>query len=122
MMLKEEYLFLMVSLGPQLRYFVTRNLAITGWFGYGVSQGLSRVPTYHLPPPPTDTALQARRGFLYGGQIAWMFWAKRDLAIGPAINYWHGTMGERTFSLLSFGVTYQSGKPNLTGSVMEDYR
>lgn len=121
MMLKNEYLFMMVMLGPQARYFLTKNLAITGFAGLNFTQGLSRVPTTHIPVPPSDTELRARRGLAVGGQIAWLFWPKRDLGLGPAITYWRGSSGDRSFSMVTFGFTYQSGKPNLSGSVMEDY-
>lgn len=121
MMLKNEYLFMMVMVGPQARYFLTKNLAITAFAGFNFTQGLSRVPANHIPLPPADTELRARRGLAIGGQVAWLFWPKRDLGLGPAITYWRGSSGERSFSLLTFGFTYQSGKPNLSGSVMEDY-
>lgn len=111
--------FLVLSLGPQLRWFATRSWAFTGNIGYAFSEGLSRVGAAHIPPPPRDTALTARRGLLFTAQAAYLFWNRRDLAVGPTASATIGSQGERSYFEFMLGFTYQDGRPNYTGDLTE---
>ena len=117
MVLETSFLYMQISLGPEIRYFISKDWAVTGLLGYGFSQGLTRVEASAIPPPPNPDTLNLRSGPVLGAQIAYLFWTKRDLAIGPALSYWYGSQGERSQQAIVFGLTYQGGRPNYNGDV-----
>lgn len=113
------HIYSTISVGPQLRYFLDDHWALTGRVGFQVSQGFSRVEATHIPPPPTQTALDLRSGLNLTAQVSRMFWLKRDLAVGPYVATRVGFQSERTYFEFSLGFTYQDGKPNLSGDLLE---
>jgi hypothetical protein len=115
--LKETYVFGLLALGPKVRWLLGERWILGAGIGYGVSQGLSRVPQSHIPPPPGDPVLEARLGPSASLQAGVLFWPRRDLGIGPSVTYTIGKHAERSFSIVTVGISYQSGRPNYTGSV-----
>jgi hypothetical protein len=114
---RETYLYMAGSAGPSLRYLLGKHWAFTGAVAYGFGQGLTRVSSTHIPPPPDDVALVARRGILNGAQVAYFFWPKRDLGIGPCFSYWGGKLGDRDNTIFTLGFTLQDQRPNYTGEL-----
>lgn len=116
-MLSETFVFMMVSLGPELRWFATQHWMIATNVSFQYSQGLTRVPAAHIPPPPDPNHLDARYGVSGAAGVAYMFWPNRTMGIGPMISATYGLQRERTYSNISFGITFQSGRPNYTGDL-----
>jgi hypothetical protein len=111
----DEYLWFLFQVGPQIRWFFDKNWELTLNLGWGVSEGLSRVAASHIPTPPDSTELGARNGPIVGLQIGRLGWSKRDLAIGPMLGVWFGKQDERTFTMITLGITFQDGKPDYSG-------
>jgi hypothetical protein len=117
MIFEDTYLFMLISVGPEVRFMANSHWQISAHFGYAFSETLTRVADTHIPPPPSDQTAAARDGWAYGGQVAYLMWTRRDLALGPSLAYWGGTQRERTFSAITIGITLQDGRPNYTGDV-----
>ncbi len=116
-MLADTFMFMMVSLGPELRYFLTQHWMFAGSIALQYSQGFTRVPATHIPPPPSEAYINARYGISGGVSAAYMFWPNRTLGIGPIASAYYGTQSDRTFMIFSLGITFQSGRPNYTGDL-----
>lgn len=117
----ETYFFMLISIGPQLRFFPSKRLAFGIEAAYGYSVGLSRVNAAHLPTPPDSAALAARRGPLFGANAAYLLWPKRDLGVGPVVSFRKGTQGERSVFEVMAGITLQDGRPSYTGDLTKDW-
>lgn len=111
------YIFMMFVAGPKFRYFLKKNVAVTGFVGYGVSQSLSRANKANLPYPPGHIAYGARQGFQGTAQLAYLFWPKRDVGFGPALTFWGGNQSERRYWMITLGITYQAGRPPYGGDL-----
>jgi|GEM_PF-5522491 len=116
------YAYMFVQLGPQARWFMSRRWNLTGFTLFGVSRGLSRVEQSHIPGPPDTVALRARKGLAIGAELTHLFWVSRNFSFGPTLGFWKGKQGERTWSMMTIGITYQSGRPEYGGSVIDDWR
>jgi hypothetical protein len=114
---QETFVLMFVALGPQLRYFVSQHWAVTGMAGFGLTQGLSRVPQTNVPRPPSSAELGARRGIIGQAQLAYFFWPKKSHAFAPTLTFMAGSQSERSFSAIALGLTYQSGRPKYDGDV-----
>jgi len=117
LILTSTYLFMLIAVGPQVRWFYKKSLALTGFVSFAFSQGLSRVDESHVPPPPSFQSLGARRGIFGTVQLAYLSWLTQAVAFGPVLNLSIGIQSERTITVIALGLTYQSGKPNYTGDV-----
>ena len=116
-MLSQTFVFMMVSIGPELRWFVTQHWMFTTNISIQYSQGITRVLATHIPPPPDQVYLDARYGVSGTAGVAYMFWPNRTLGIGPTLSATFGTQRERAFTNLMLGITFQSGRPNYTGDL-----
>jgi hypothetical protein len=116
-MLSETFVFMMVSIGPELRWFITQHWMVATNISLQYSQGLTRVPQAHIPPPPNPDHLDARYGVSGTANVAYMFWPNRKLGIGPIIGATYGFQRERQYLNLTLGITFQSGRPDYNGDL-----
>lgn len=115
--LRDTHGFMQVTVGPMVRWLVDPNWFWSLYAGWGLSNGLNRVPETNIPPPPASSQLATRRGPLFGTTIGYVFWGRRDFAIGPLLGLWKGSQDERSQFALTLGVGIQGGRPNISGDV-----